>query len=211
MSNIASVISLVQRKQERQETVKGLQKAGLKVQVFESDPLADAIAHNKPLNEASDKGNNFSNALVSVKALEWALTQNKSLLFCEDDIVFADYFQDLLNEVMLKNQLCYLYCHDNSFMTYPRTQGFMPISSAYLAFTQCVFLPLWLIRQFDLDSLGEGLTSFDLWLEHFCQRNAIFPHTILPHPVQHQQSRTGRHDALKHQSKYSKSFVSSDL
>lgn len=211
---ITTVISLIERREDRQTTLDHLKQAGLEPIVFESDPREYGYEH----------GHKFCNAQVSADALEFALSKNDDLLFCEDDIRLAPYFTYFLEAyVKPANQVTYLYAHDKKErleLIYPpelleqvqKKTLIQPTltkvhSLEYLPFTQCVYIPLWFMKMLDFADLRTGQKAIDVWLYRIVYPKMHYlPSMMLPHPVQHKGIRTGRHSAENQAFKKSQSF-----
>lgn len=213
---VATVISLVERAETRQETVQSLIDFGLDVKVIESDPRDDA----------QNYGNKKSNALASVKAIQFALENKKNLLFVEDDVYFSKHFGVFVNWAAESDKVTYFYAHDETKqipVIYPlelitqikarekQEPRFIPFNStSWLPFTQCVYIPLDVLQTFNLEDLAKGGVSFDIWLMNHINKNKLAPQLALPHQVQHKGVRLGREKQDPQPYKRSLSFVEDD-
>ena len=213
----ATVISLVERAETRQETVQSLIDFGLDVEVIESDPR----------DYAENYGNAFCNSQASAKAIELALEKKTNLLVCEDDIYFSKHFGVYANWAAEKDEITYFYAHDKvdkmSYLYDRDTKNLIKANQGvalkrlyklwttrFLPFTQCVYIPHRHLEAFNLDSIREGLQSFDLWLADYIRSNKVTPFIALPHPVQHKNIRLGKENTEGQEWKRSMSFVETD-
>lgn len=195
---ITTVISCVQRADNRRATLAQLEAFGLAPVVVES-PCAPAGPHG--------------NAAAALRAGEVALATPGAWLFCEDDIDLAPDFSWHLQEALELDAVTYLYLNDSP--TRLRLHHGRPLANAILqqraiergAYrvlqraalfgTQCVLIPERLkakmVELLRAEHRSERGDPFDgrlhTWLRSVPDEDVF---VMLPHPVQHRQDRTGR-------------------
>lgn len=208
---ITSVISCQQRSEAREQTIPQLEAAGLTPKVFLS-----------PCDEEQPAGGR-GNAMVSARAIRYALEANQDLLFCEDDIDLAPDFRRFLDLARTVGRVTYLYLHDVAHYMGKRyglsithaIQRRDPIEAGLyellenrnLSGAQCVYLPLSFLKAAPVHVFEAGSRPIDIWLSSVLHEERIKPLVALPHPVQHRQVRVARRNPLsRNPDKYSKSF-----
>lgn len=198
------MISCAQRSDARAKTIPQLQRAGLTVHAFLS-----------PCNPASQ----ISNGEVSGRALAWAVTRDKPVLFVEDDIDlgadFEWYLQRAdptittwfyLNEQKV-GRATSLYGRDvaaTALTQQPMRRQFVT-ARHYLGLfgTQCVLVPRAVARALAIE-LQAPRMAFDGHLPQYLERHQLPARIAVPNPVQHRNVRVARD--LHGPAKYSLSF-----
>jgi len=183
----------------RQLTIPQFGSVGIDVKVFTS-----------PCNPAGF----LQNRIVALQAMEYASPIGKPTLYIEDDIdLDARSFVWSLELALSLDSVVYLYLNDQPTRlrfhfgseTAEKISRRIPIvrgaykirQRAALFGTQCVLIPARLTRQMtQILEAERGSSPWDgvlhLWLRKNPQERVF---SILPHPVQHRQDRTGRDPA----------------
>jgi len=241
---LVSVMSAAERHQTRDETIAGLEAHGLKPAVSLNTPTGENAdlaprevekyeSHGYEVWTAGNPELGYcgrNNAVGAQASVTRALEREADLLYCEDDLSFADDFGWFLAQAReVADAATYLYTHD--FRTdkqlgkrygpelwkrlktcqkhgRPFTpKGLYRISDAnHTNSGQCLYLPLGILQKLPVDELNATKSAFDTWVQHRLMKFRVPVLVALPHPVQHRHVRKGRAHNARHKTKFSMSF-----
>jgi len=178
-------------------------------------PQFRALGHDpKVFLSACQPAGPAGNAAIALEAMLYAATQNYPVLYIEDDIdldpILFPWALDLAHRLdsvtylYLNDQHARLQAHFGSAVTKAIMDGECITRGAYairqraaLFGTQCVLIPQRLIlTMVEILKADKPTQPWDGRLHSWLRSNrseAVY--SILPHPVQHRQDRTGRSEA----------------